>query len=301
MANKEINKFEFDKLLQCVCLLLHISTYIVQLTLSAMSSEKHTEFSLFVSSDVAAGATGVTANGSQFDVNIPENIRIPVNARNVVLRVLNATVWWTIPNITAGVNDAFHAFISGVDVNGPIPPGLYDLPALQAAMRSLMIAALVPPADAANNFALIPDQSTGHTQVLLTQAGDFIEVGQAMSCFQLCGFPYLSANATPVLTTSPDKANFNTVNYFFIHSTLSPRGVQYNGKRDGIIAKVLIDVAPGSQISFAPFNPPVCPADELAGAFVSVARFWLTDQNLRPVDTFGETWSVGMTISYDAD
>ncbi len=266
-----------------------------------MLSEKHTEFSLFVSSDPAAGATGVSADGSQFDVIIPENIRIPQHARNVVLRVLNATIWWTVPNITVGDNDQFFAMINGLPINGPIPPGLYDLPALQAAIRALMVAQGVPSAYASNNFALIADQSTAHTQVLLTQPGDSINVGDVGSCFQLCGFNTGDPPATPILTTSPDKANFNTVNYFFIHSSLSPRGVMFNGKRDGIIAKVLIDVGPGSQIDFAPFNPPVCPADELAGSFVSVARFWLTDQNLRPVNTFGETWSVGMTISFDLD
>jgi hypothetical protein len=254
------------------------------------------------SSDPRSGAANITSNGSSFDVYFPDPIRIPYGAKNVELRVLNATVWWTVPNVIAGVNDAFDGFFStpAIHVSGQIPEGLYDLSALEAACRTLMIQQGVPQAYATDNFSLTPDQSTSKTIITLPgDVTDQVNVGVPNSVFTLCGFPLLSLPAVPVVTVSPEKATFNQISYFLIHSTLTQRGIQFNGRSEQIIAKVLIDVAPGSEISYAPQNPAVASAEELAGSMISQARFWITDQNGLPINTFGESWSVGVEISYD--
>jgi hypothetical protein len=118
--------------------------------------------------------------------------------------------------------------------------------------------------------------------------------------FDLCGFPlgYGLTPPAPSQVMSPERASFNRVNYFLIHSTLASQGIRYNQNWDSIIAKVMITVPPGSEINFEPYQPLVSTPDELIGSTISKARFWLTDQNGVSVDTFGDSWSVALSISY---
>lgn len=259
-------------------------------------------FSLFASSEAGSGAQNISPLGSGFDVFFPQAIQIPAAATNIELSAINATVWWTTPNITAGINDRFRANIEGQPIDAVVAPGLYDLSALQAAIRGLMINAGVTAVYAANNFSLTPDNATQRVQVYLPgPSPDVIHVGDATCVFSLCGFPTGSPDVTTAMpiTLSPDKATFNRIDYFLVHSTLAPQGIRFNGVYDSIIAKVPIDVPPGSQITFSPLNPPICNPMELAGATISRARFWLTDQRNVEIDTFGESWSVGITVAYD--
>ena len=93
-------------------------------------------------------------------------------------------------------------------------------------------------------------------------------------------------------------AALNKTNYFQLHSDLVSRGIPLNGKYEQVIAQVLIDVPPGSQVVYQPHHPPRIAAPELAGARKSVLRFWLTDDASRPVDTNGEAWSARVVIRY---
>jgi len=259
------------------------------------------KFDMVFSSDPANGAINIRDNGSSFEVAFNEPIMIPQEATNVELRVGNATIWWNVPNVTPGVNDIFQfAFMGGPVITANVPEGLYDLVGLQAALRTILINNGVPAAYAAQNFQLIPDNSTQRVIIYLGQAGDTINVGVAASVFQLAGFPFGSPPVTnpPLNTTAPETASFNQIDYFLIHTDLVTRGIRFNNNYNQTVAQVLINVPPGSQITYEPFNQPVCVAQELAGQHKYQAKFWLTDSRDRSVNTFGEYWTVRCTLSF---
>ena len=107
--------------------------------------------------------------------------------------------------------------------------------------------------------------------------------------------PYATA---PYELVAPNIAGFNTVNYFLIHSDLTSRGIRFNNTFTQVISQILIDVPPGSQIIYAPFNFPSISCPELIGASRKVMRFWLTNDKNERVNTNGENWSARVVIKY---
>jgi hypothetical protein len=84
-----------------------------------------------------------------------------------------------------------------------------------------------------------------------------------------------------------------------LHSSLANGGgIPTNDASDSTIGVVQITAAPGSQISAAPVNPLRFDMTSLVGTPLSRVSFWLTDDQLRPVETLGEVWSVTVVIRY---
>ena len=86
--------------------------------------------------------------------------------------------------------------------------------------------------------------------------------------------------------------------FFIAHEPGHSRNSLQIGDYSQTIAQVLIDVAPGSQITYNPYNPPKVSAQELAGQLHGMARFWMTDDKNRAVNTNGESWSLRVVVSY---
>ena len=57
--------------------------------------------SMLFSSDVAAGAENVSADGTQFSVTLDSPLSIPKGAMNCSMAVIASTIWNTSPNIAA--------------------------------------------------------------------------------------------------------------------------------------------------------------------------------------------------------
>ena len=101
------------------------------------------EISMIVSSDPNAGAKNKSSDGSYFEVQLQDGLKVPKDALNVNVSVEEATVWWVVPNIITGENDKM--YITGPDTADvvqnytiTIPQGLYDLSGLnQAVLRDL--------------------------------------------------------------------------------------------------------------------------------------------------------------------
>jgi hypothetical protein len=113
------------------------------------------EIPILVSSDVNAGALNKSADGSTFTIILDEPLEIPREAMSVDIMVEEATVWWTIPNVVAGVNDTFYLF-EGANFVAVIPQGLYDLSGLEAATERELVAVGAP----AGSFNFIRDDAT---------------------------------------------------------------------------------------------------------------------------------------------
>jgi hypothetical protein len=118
---------------------------------------------------------------------------------------------------------------------------------------------------------------------------------------EILGFNALTYGPFPTVPTSvlaPNVAQFNQVNYFLLHSDLTNKGIRFNNNYNQTISQILIDVPPGSQITYKPFNPAKISAPELAGTNRTNLRFWLTDDRNRRVNTNGEYFTARIVIHY---
>ena len=249
-----------------------------------------------------SGASNISLDGSSFEVNLDRPIVIPRHAKNCYITVQNATAWWNIYNIVAGINDQidveyFDGFITVQQVL-TIEAGLYDLDHLEEELKRELLANGYP----SDLFVLIPDQATQKSVIQFNYSGVRLDMTIARNFAAILGFN--QRLVPPILTTgiqyekSDNIANFNTIDYLLIHSDLVSRGIRINNQYRNVIAQLLIDVAPGSQIVSTPFNVPSIPANELIGEKRKNIRIYLTDQNSNPVNTQGELFSCRLVIHY---
>jgi hypothetical protein len=270
------------------------------------------EISILVSSDPLQGAINRSVDGSSFEIQLDDAIKVPKDAVNTTVSVEEATVWWTVPNIITGDNDTFYVY--GDDNQAipvpqlftvVIPQGLYDLTLLNNALLSGLEALGARQVDALSNplplITLSPDTATQKVVIRFNYANVYVDFQPVDTPRELLGYdalqygPYIGA---PLNILAPNVAALNTVNYFLLASDLVQKGIRFNNQYNQVISQILIDVAPGSQIVSTPFNPAKTDSQELAGAKRSNLRFRLTDERLRPVNTNGEHFSARVVIRY---
>jgi hypothetical protein len=263
------------------------------------------EISILMSSDPSAGAINRSSDGSQFEIQLEDALRIPNEAINVSIDVEEATVWWVIPNIITDQNDRLYITApNAADVLTAyvvvIPQGLYDLAGLnQAIQRELQNqGAKIDPSPAIN---LSPDDATQRVELTLNYVGSQVDFTPLDTFREILGFNSQVIGPTviaPFTTIADGTAAFNQVNYFLIHSDLTNKGIRFNNQYNQTISQVLIDVPPGSQIVSRPFNPARINAHELAGTNRTSVRLWLTDDKNRPVNTNNEYFTARIAIKY---
>ena len=261
------------------------------------------EISMILSSDTNSGAINKSTDGSYFEIQLQDGLSIPKDALNPTLEVQEASIWWTIPNIITGVNDKM--YITGDDVETTtrvftvtIPQGLYDLPGLsQAINRDLENqGAKISPSPL---ISMSPDEPTSKVEIRFNYANVKVDFTQAQTPREILGFnSTLLAPGFVSTLLAPNVAAFNQVNYFLIHSDLTNKGIRFNNNYSQVVSQVLINVAPGSQIVSTPFNPAKIHIPELTGTSRTNLRVWLTDDQGRPVNTNGESWSCRIVIRY---
>lgn len=259
------------------------------------------ELNILASSDPSNGASNISSDGSQFSVKLSEPIRIPKNAFNIKTTAEQSTIWWTVPNIITGENDTFRFnYDNGggaADWTIVFPQGLYDVTGFNTTFNSLAVNQTLP----ANIMTFTGDDSTQKVLLTRNQTGIIIDFVTAGSPRVILGFDSqtIVTNPTaPVSVLGDNVAAFNTVNSFLIHSDMVDNGVRLNNTYSQIVANVLIDVTPGSQIVYEPFKPPVLSASFLKGTSKGRLKFWLTNEANQAVNTAGEYWTVRIKISY---
>lgn len=256
------------------------------------------EIPLVVDSSPSQGALNITSDGSSFEINLDTPITIPKDAKQCYLQTTQATVWWVIPNIVTGVNDKFN-IDDGVNpaYDITIPQGLYDVENLENAIKT----GISNLGGDENIINLVADSSTQKVIIRLNLIGAIVDFTVANSCRVIMGFNSAvigPSTVDPQDFIAPNQAAFNTVEYFLIHSDLTPHGIRTNNNETGVISQVLINVSPGSQIVHQPFNPVRIPCNNLIGSKIKRARFWITDQSNNLINTNNETWSAGLSIKY---
>ena len=236
---------------------------------------------------------------------------IPHEALNCTVEVTAASIWNTVPNISAKIgNNKFYLHTEYVpDENPPDPPlpqdititipdGLYGVSELQATIQRELVNIGYPE----EVLALEEDEATQKLVLNFGYANSWADFTQPNSVREIMGFEARLAPLTPQpgpwLEPADFQASFNRTNSFLIRSDLVGNGIPVNSKAAGILAQVMIDKAPGQQINYQPFFPPRSDADELISHNKNFFSFQLTDQLGREVDTFGEEWFFTLVIRY---
>lgn len=258
------------------------------------------QLSFIVSSDVANGARNVRDLGSAFDVQLDDAIAIPPGAVNCTLEVNQTSIWNTVPNISVEQkNDTFYfsAVEPAVWETITIDKGLYSVSALNAAISR----GLVNLGYDADKITMTGDEATQKIVFTFKDVNTSIDFTQADTFREIVGFdsrivgPSTIAGETEL---GDNVAAFNQVNSFLLHSTIINQGIPVNAIGASIIARVPIDVSPGSQINYSPNNPVPTAANTLIGSSLNRFSVWLTDQANRPVDTNGEVFDALIIIRY---
>ena len=271
----------------------------------------HKELSLLVSSNPQLGAINVNKDGSSFEINFDDPLQIPPDALNVTVALHESTIWYTTPNIIKDENDTMYIF-GDTESGGSqlfqikIPQGLYDVSGLNIAVLSELEKQGARTLD--NNGEYLPlvnltgDSNTQKVIIRFNYNNVTVDFRPENTPRVILGFnqelygPFI---LSPINQLAENIAAFNQLNSFLIATNLVSRGIRINNRYNQVIARVPINVQPGSQIVFSPFNPAKSEAQGLAGSKRTVLRFRLTDQNFRSVNTNSEYWNCRVVISFD--
>jgi len=257
---------------------------------------------LLLSSDTTSGAYNLNTGNSRWDVDFAQDVQIPQGAKNITVSVSNATIWYTSANISASLGN--NKFYLDVDTDAvytvTLADGLYDLSALAHAIN----VSLVNQGLASDIITFTADTSTQRVVINLSVAGLRIDFTGANACNTELGFSAAvnpAAYTTAVASIYGDtEAALNSVDYFLIHSSLVTGGIPINGKSTSVVARVLIDTSPGSQILYEPQVPVHVTAQHLAGSSVHRLHTWITTQDGVTLPVFGanDQASVLLNIQY---
>lgn len=257
---------------------------------------------LDVNSDPLTGVV-VSANKARIDLTLEQPIQIPAGAFNVTVRVEEATVWNTVFNVSAGLNNN-HIFITdnAVQTDVTIPDGTYSTQELSVAINreyaDALVGAVVNMVTLQEDFptqrvvlVLLGSLSTGQVEVDFTPNNTFRD---------LIGFNsqvVTAVNPNDIAVLADNVAKFNNIEYFLIHWS-GGEGIRVNNTFDQVLTRVNIDSPPGTQIVSQPFNPARSDAQAWAGDTRTFLQFWLTDQTGADADT-GEIWSARMVFEWE--
>lgn len=259
--------------------------------------------SLLISSNPSSGAQNLSSDGDSFQITLNEPLSIPKNSFNVSVSVIESNIWNTVFNVSSQLGN--NTLSVKVDV-GPaftitFPDGIYSLGQLSNSMNILIKQA--KPLYVEGSLSFTEDSAQSKVIIKMTQPSyqvDFINTvsyGQAL----LLGFNnVLVQNLTvvPYYQTASNRAQFNNINYFLIHSDLVNKGTSFNGVFNQTIAKAPIIASPNSLTNYEPQYPDEVDAQELSGASSKLRlRFWLTDDQNRPVK-MSEYWGFRLVIKW---
>ena len=266
-----------------------------------MSSVVYTKtLSMYFSSDTKTGASNIQQNGSVFSITLNSPLVIPRGALDVSLAVVSASIPYVNPNISPLLFNNEFKFTTTQAPAGShtitMPKGLYSLEGLNSFLSNAFVNLGYP----SNLFVLSGDNATQKTIITYLLAGDNIDFTIPNSVRSILGFDAL-VYTSPVPNYnqySPNSASFNTDTEYVLSSTLVQTGIPINNQSYNIIGTVPITAPPGSIIVYQPSQLVWVDVMELCGNPKQNFLFRLTNQNLTPVDTLGDTYQLTIIIQY---
>lgn len=243
------------------------------------------EMVIFVSSDPDLGAHNISVGGDFWQTSFAKPLIFPSASisRNYSVALHSGSIWWVAENITAD-NNAFTITLGATVLNISLSPGLYGISEISNAIAIELVNA----GFTGNEVSFSGDSATQKVIINLNATG--VAVPGLSVTFPVGGFGELMG-VTPIPTTygpvlSPNTqhflatqvADFSNISGFFYQTDLVSVGIPIGNKSSNAIAKAIINVQPGSLINSTPVTLLPISADNLAGATINSASFWVTSQ-----------------------
>lgn len=253
------------------------------------------ETTLYFSSDPANGAEQPSQDGSSFAVELEPPLVLPSNAVSIECALTGAQIWFNAPNVTRA-NDWWPTTPAPPPYDPLnkifLPEGLYGVSELnQWALYNT-----------ANTISFAAENATGRIRITST-VNATLYFDAAGSIGPLLGFTATVNIPAGESVVGDSPARLNSLNLYLIEATegaFSSGGIPFNGVRSGTLGVVPVPkgTSPGEQIKFDPQQLLWVDARHLAGQPVANARFRLTDDERRPVDTQTEFYSFTLALRW---
>lgn len=248
---------------------------------------------LFVSSDSASGSKNLNSTRNMFQVDLNPPIDIP-RAYTPYIKLLKSSIWWSIPNIhgTLYNNNVLVFNNGGADLTLTLDNGLYDVAAINTAISDFMANQGLD-----NNVVQVNGiESTG--KIAFTFNNNTMRIIWTNSTIARVlgwtqGSPQTGPGIAGAVYTSPNVANFNSLETILIHCSIASGTYTSNTGNTDIIFSLSPSVRPGSLIINEPYNPLPC---RVNSRHIDKIIFYLSDQNNNTIDTGGEFFSLLLQI-----
>lgn len=250
----------------------------------------HPNIQLLVSSNPESGSSNLSNNGSMCEIRLSPPIHISQEYK-ATMRLLKASIWNTIANIDQDLyfNNILVFNNGGVnDLILILPTGLYSVAGLNTAINDFLVNNGIQ-----NNACILNGiEATGHISIQFN-VNTLRIIWATSTIATFLGWTQASPNIGPgpvgFTYTSPDVANFNSVNTVVIHSSICTGSYFSNRGGSDIIGSVSLTARPGS-LNYSEFINPVESLINVRN--IDNITFYLTDENNRPINTGGEYFTL---------
>ena len=239
-------------------------------------------------------------NGSSVRYHLSPSIDL--NGKKAIFRILKASIWWSIPNVSSELNNnTLYFTISATPYTINFQKGLYDLTSLNSNMGQYFINNSL----SSDTIQLTGDSSTNKISVQINDANLVIDWDES-KIRTLLGYDAGTSSppgyvSGPVGTyyEAPNIAQLNTINSLLINTNFTT-GFYYNSNHGSSVSAVVTpDVPIGSQIVFEPQHP--IEVDVFMNKLDEINIF-ITDENFNFIDTNQENFQIlGEIIMTDED
>jgi len=256
----------------------------------------------FVNSNNAS----LSNDGSQFSQSFDPILRIPAEAKNCIMYLHSADIWYNFQNISVSKNN--NTFYFSDDFSNPskysfsISDGLYSLDMLNDAIKRHFETEEHP----TSLFYFIPSDADGKVILYISMPGWLVFFGSSSPC-DLLGLDKNDYNLFPKynLTTGTNYyekfqnvARFSEISSILFHTSLT-EGIHLNGKSSSCLANIPISASPFDIMQFSPYNQIKINSNNIIGQVIYTMKIWITDQDNNNLNTNGEFYSGLIIIEYD--
>lgn len=262
--------------------------------------KKH--INIFVNSNPTSGSINLSSDKSSFVVPLLPPLRIPSNARDIHVCLVNANIFYTFQNIKSNNNKIYYTN----DLSNPTKyyveflEGLYSLDLLNETLQNLLVNNDIAHK---NIFEFIADEASGRVLVKFNTTGYQVYF-PSDTMYSLLGinlntkFPTSTLSVEAKSYYAQNVANFGSVSSILFRTSLSNEFI-YNQKSSDVLANINIDVSPGSIINYQPNNLVYVHSENLAGQTINSIQIRITDQNENPLNTNNEYYTGLIELSYE--
>ena len=192
-----------------------------------------------------------------------------------------------------------------------LPDGLYSVNDLNTSLKRLIGYKRIPGTltrFSTNSITISANPSTQH--IVIEMDPGFI-LGTMQFENNIChtlGITKLDNDSTGVQYThdndyweADSTAGLTPINSFLLHSDLIENGLGVNNGVANILTEIQLSGPPGSFLTYRPYLPYRLDGNHLKFSNRDTVKFYLTDDQNRPLDMFGEAYSFSIVVRYSID